>query len=72
VRLSDRLRDVEAQTHPPEVPLASDVGPGEPSEDVLEILRSELQRTMVLMGCRNVHELDASWLIPFDPLVGTT
>jgi len=39
---------------------------------VLEILRSELQRTMVLMGCRNVHELDASWLIPFDPLVGTT
>lgn len=40
--------------------------------DVLEILRSELRRTMVLMGCRDVHELDASWLIPVDPLVRTT
>ena len=40
--------------------------------DVLEILRSELQRTMVLMGCRHVHELGASWLIPVDPPVGTT
>ncbi|HEY8706097.1 MAG TPA: alpha-hydroxy acid oxidase [Gaiellaceae bacterium] len=40
--------------------------------DVLEILRSELQRTMVLMGCRDVRELDASWLIPMDPLVRTT
>lgn len=39
---------------------------------VLEILRSELQRTMVLMGCRGVRELDASWLIPIDPLVRAT
>ena len=39
---------------------------------VLEILRSELQRTLVLMGCHDVRDLDASWLIPVDPLVGTT
>jgi len=36
--------------------------------DVLEIFRTELQRTMVLMGCRDVRDLDASWLIPIDPL----
>jgi isopentenyl diphosphate isomerase/L-lactate dehydrogenase-like FMN-dependent dehydrogenase len=37
--------------------------------DVLEILRSELHRTMVLMGCRSVRELDASCLLPVAPLV---
>ncbi len=39
---------------------------------VLEILRSELERTMVLMGCNDVRELDASWLIPIDPLPRAT
>jgi L-lactate dehydrogenase (cytochrome)/(S)-mandelate dehydrogenase len=39
--------------------------------DVLEILRSELHRTLVLMGCRDVRDLDPSWLIPLDPLVRT-
>jgi len=39
---------------------------------VLEILRSELSRTLVLMGCHDVRELDASWLIQTDPPVRTT
>ena len=34
---------------------------------VLEILRAELQRTLVLMGCRDVRELDPSWLVHLDP-----
>jgi L-lactate dehydrogenase (cytochrome)/(S)-mandelate dehydrogenase len=31
--------------------------------DVLEILRSELDRALMLMGVRDVRELDRSWLI---------
>lgn len=31
---------------------------------VLEIFRDELRRTLVLMGCRDVRELDPSWLVP--------
>jgi L-lactate dehydrogenase (cytochrome)/(S)-mandelate dehydrogenase len=31
--------------------------------DVLEILRSELDRALALMGVQSVHELDRSWLI---------
>ncbi|HKI91725.1 MAG TPA: alpha-hydroxy acid oxidase, partial [Gaiellaceae bacterium] len=34
---------------------------------VLEILRDELRRTLVLMGCRDVRELNPSWLVPLDP-----
>ncbi len=33
---------------------------------VLEILRSELARTLALMGCRDVQELDRSWLVPLE------
>lgn len=44
----------------------------QPVTDVLEILRSELHRTLVLMGCRDVRDLDRSWLIPVDPLMRTT
>ncbi len=36
---------------------------------VLEILRSELERTLVLMGGRSVHELDRSWLMLLDVLL---
>jgi L-lactate dehydrogenase (cytochrome)/(S)-mandelate dehydrogenase len=31
--------------------------------DVLEILRAELDRALVLMGAQGVHELDRAWLI---------
>jgi L-lactate dehydrogenase (cytochrome)/(S)-mandelate dehydrogenase len=31
--------------------------------DVLEILRTELDRALVLMGVQDVHELDRSWVI---------
>jgi L-lactate dehydrogenase (cytochrome)/(S)-mandelate dehydrogenase len=31
--------------------------------DVLEILRAELDRALVLMGAQSVHELDRSWVI---------
>jgi isopentenyl diphosphate isomerase/L-lactate dehydrogenase-like FMN-dependent dehydrogenase len=34
--------------------------------DVLNIFRSEIDRTLALMGVRDVHELDRSWLIPRD------
>lgn len=34
-------------------------------EHMLSILRTDLVRTMRLMGCRSVHDLDPSWL--FDP-----
>lgn len=33
---------------------------------VLELLREELRRTLVLMGCRDVRDLDRSWLVPLD------
>lgn len=33
---------------------------------VLEILRSELDRALVLMGVQDVHELDRAWLIDRD------
>jgi L-lactate dehydrogenase (cytochrome)/(S)-mandelate dehydrogenase len=37
---------------------------GQPGvSDVLEILRSELDRALVLMGAQSVHELDRRWLI---------
>lgn len=40
---------------------------GEPGViDVLEILRSELDRALVLMGIQDVRELDRSWLIERD------
>ena len=32
--------------------------------DVLRILREELERTLILMGCPGVADLDPSWLIP--------
>jgi isopentenyl diphosphate isomerase/L-lactate dehydrogenase-like FMN-dependent dehydrogenase len=35
-------------------------GPG--VERVIEILREEMSRTMALLGCANVGDLDASWL----------
>ncbi|ALL76661.1 hypothetical protein AD006_17535 [Pseudonocardia sp. EC080610-09] len=34
-------------------------------EQVLEILRSEMVRTMRLMGCRDVADLDPTWLDPY-------
>jgi L-lactate dehydrogenase (cytochrome)/(S)-mandelate dehydrogenase len=34
---------------------------------VLELLRAELARTLALMGCRDVRDLDRSWLVPLDP-----
>ncbi len=33
---------------------------------VIEILRAELHRTLILMGCKSVQELDRSWLLGFD------
>jgi len=39
------------------------VGGQQGARDVLEILRSELARALVLMGVPGVHELDRSWLI---------
>jgi len=33
---------------------------------VLDILRAELDRALVLMGAQSVHELDRSWVIPHD------
>jgi L-lactate dehydrogenase (cytochrome)/(S)-mandelate dehydrogenase len=33
-------------------------------EKVLEIFRSELERTLTLMGVKSVRDLDPSWLIP--------
>jgi L-lactate dehydrogenase (cytochrome)/(S)-mandelate dehydrogenase len=33
------------------------------ARDVLEILRSEVERALVLMGVPGVHDLDRSWLI---------
>lgn len=33
---------------------------------VLETLRSELRRTMILMGCRSTRDLDRSWLIAME------
>jgi L-lactate dehydrogenase (cytochrome)/(S)-mandelate dehydrogenase len=35
-------------------------------EAVIEILREELARTLVLMGCPSIDELDRSWLIAAD------
>jgi len=34
--------------------------------DVLEIFRTELDRALALMGVQSVHELDRSWVIPYD------
>jgi isopentenyl diphosphate isomerase/L-lactate dehydrogenase-like FMN-dependent dehydrogenase len=34
--------------------------------DVLEILRAELDRALALMGAESVHDLDRSWVIPYD------
>ena len=34
--------------------------------DVLEIFRTELDRALALMGAQSVHELDRSWVIPYD------
>jgi L-lactate dehydrogenase (cytochrome)/(S)-mandelate dehydrogenase len=34
--------------------------------DVLEILRSELDRALLLMGAQDVHELDRGWLVDRD------
>jgi isopentenyl diphosphate isomerase/L-lactate dehydrogenase-like FMN-dependent dehydrogenase len=31
---------------------------------VLSVLRADMARTMVLMGCRSVHDLDRSWIQP--------
>lgn len=31
---------------------------------ILDILREEIDRALVLMGVQNVHELDPSWLLP--------
>jgi L-lactate dehydrogenase (cytochrome) len=31
---------------------------------MLEMLRAEVQRSMQLMGCASVHDLDRSWLMP--------
>jgi L-lactate dehydrogenase (cytochrome)/(S)-mandelate dehydrogenase len=39
------------------------VGEQQGVSDVLEILRSELDRALALMGVQDVHELDRSWLI---------
>jgi len=39
------------------------VGGQQGARDVLEILRSELERALVLMGVPGVHDLDRSWLI---------
>jgi L-lactate dehydrogenase (cytochrome)/(S)-mandelate dehydrogenase len=39
------------------------VGGQQGVSDVLEILRSELDRALELMGAEDVHELDRSWLI---------
>ena len=35
--------------------------------DVLRILREEIERALVLMGCGSVGELDRSWLLPAVP-----
>lgn len=40
--------------------------------DVLEILRAEMERAMVLMGCPSVAQLDSSWLLPALPAHGDT
>ncbi len=40
--------------------------------DVLEILRAEMERAMVLMGCPSVAQLDSSWLLPALPSHGDT
>lgn len=34
------------------------------AENILEILRTEIERSMILMGAGSVAELDTSWLIP--------
>jgi len=31
---------------------------------MLEMLRAEMQRSMQLMGCSSIHDLDRSWLMP--------
>jgi L-lactate dehydrogenase (cytochrome)/(S)-mandelate dehydrogenase len=37
--------------------------------DVLAILRAELERTLILMGCDGVDDLDRSWILPAIPPV---
>jgi isopentenyl diphosphate isomerase/L-lactate dehydrogenase-like FMN-dependent dehydrogenase len=39
-------------------------------EEVLDILRSEMARTMSLLGCPGVNDLDPSWLQRARPLLG--
>ena len=34
--------------------------------DVLEIFRAELDRALALMGVESVHDLDRSWVIPYE------
>jgi L-lactate dehydrogenase (cytochrome) len=36
-------------------------------ERILEVIREEMERTMVLMGCRSLGELDRDWLEPTPP-----
>ena len=38
--------------------------------DVLDILRAEMERAMVLMGCPSVDALDVSWLLRAEPIPG--
>ena len=38
----------------------------EGAAEVIEILRAELQRTLILMGCKSIQELDRSWLLEVD------
>jgi isopentenyl diphosphate isomerase/L-lactate dehydrogenase-like FMN-dependent dehydrogenase len=33
-------------------------------ERVIEVLRADMARTMALMGCESVHDLDRSWIQP--------
>jgi L-lactate dehydrogenase (cytochrome)/(S)-mandelate dehydrogenase len=39
-------------------------------EDVLRILRAELSTAMTLMGVDRLEDLDPSWLLPADRVVG--
>jgi isopentenyl diphosphate isomerase/L-lactate dehydrogenase-like FMN-dependent dehydrogenase len=41
------------------------------AERVVEIFREEIQRTLTLMGVRDLKELDASWLVPADTPIAT-
>jgi len=39
-------------------------------EDVLRILRAEIDRTLALMGVASVRDLDRSWILPAAPAAG--